>query len=368
MIEDQEILVSSLSQQGISEPLIRRHFERLLEEQSKQLLMLNENRLVEQKKSKIDLFKFKKQNQKRNNYETQEKSYSVNYNSAQAIDKPNCACASKITVNAAQSNQEQQQCVRNNEEESKMIFDSQENNRPHKVEPSSLMKIRLQREVVNTQRRNNGLQNDTVALEIIQNCKNDKDKHVPVNHSNDSVYVRLNGTQDKLALENYQSIYATETLKKQEKRTPYNGLENIRNSDNPQLAPKSLKCRAQQLLNEQTGVSYPPQKSYPHYSTPVTNSSNDNGKYSEQYSNDADSQSQYENEAQLQPPNDVCHNECNSPHCTNQSNLTYWPEFQEPKIIGGLTYFARKPQSIPNQKNLNVENHKCSSSEKFYVS
>jgi hypothetical protein len=358
MIEDQEMLVSSLTQQGIPEPLICRHFERLLEEQRKQLQMYSETRLGKQKKvRKDDALKYKKlEKLEKVNYETQEKAHSINCNPMEAVDNPNCSCTSQITDNLVKENPEPQ-CAKQNEEERRICTNLQETNRQHRVEPSSLLKIRLQKEVVNTKKRNNGLQDDAMALEIIKNC-NYKSKHAPSDNQNNFVHLKLNGTQDKSELENYQSMYIPDCLKPKEKRSSYNGLENTRNPQNPQFAPKSARCRALQFSDDASGVLYPPQRPYYQYSTTMMNPSNSsNREHCEncQYSNDVDSTPQAESQVPKQSSNNNYVEEYNTAQYANQNNLTYWPEFQEPKIIGGLTYFARKPQSIP--KEADFQNH-----------
>lgn len=259
MIRDQELLVTSMSQQGIPETLIRRQFDRLIDEQSKQLRLLGDN----------------------------SKSAEAN--------------APRIK--------------RNNSEETRRDNHHQTPTPKTKLEPSSLLKIRLRKEEMDFQKRNNGLQDPVVAQSILKKCTF-KGKTIGKNEDESTraqgQIVRLNGAQDRSEMESLDLHKRTVDVR--EKQKSANGLENARNSQRVEQHTRQQDCEENAVLLS----------------------------------------SQNEQAASVNVANE-------QQHMTQSSfnNLTYWPELQEPRVIGGLTYFARKPQCIPNVPALLCNNYSC---------
>ncbi|XP_008215449.1 uncharacterized protein LOC103317809 isoform X2 [Nasonia vitripennis] len=258
MIRDQELLVTSMSQQGIPETLIRRQFERLMDEQSKQLRLLGDN-------------------------------------------------SKSAEANAPR--------VRRNSSTEDTRRDNETPPRTSRLEPSSLLKIRMRKEETDFRKRNNGLQDPVVARDILKKCSFKVKGAVRRNENSatQGQIVRLNGAQDRSEMESLE-LQPTRSAEVREKQKSANGLENARNS---------------QRVDEQHTRQH-----YCEQSAPLSQ-------------NDQAAIINATNEQQQQQ------------YATQSSfnNLTYWPEFQEPRVIGGLTYFARKPQCIPSPPGLLCDNN-----------
>ncbi|OXU21642.1 hypothetical protein TSAR_003887 [Trichomalopsis sarcophagae] len=241
MIRDQELLVTSMNQQGIPETLIRRQFERLLDEQSKQLRLSGDN-------------------------------------------------SKSAEANAPR--------VRRNNSTEETRLDNQTPPRTSRLEPSSLLKIRLRKEEIDFRKRNNGLQDPLVARDILKKCSFSATR---------GQIARLNGARDRCEMENLE-LQQTRNAEVPEKQKSANGLENARNSQRIDERQRYCEQSATLSRNEQAE------------------------------SINATNEQRYATQSSF-------------------NNLTYWPEFQEPRVIGGLTYFARKQPCIPNASGLLCDNY-----------
>ncbi|KAI4504417.1 hypothetical protein M0802_000888 [Mischocyttarus mexicanus] len=131
------------------------------------------------------------------------------------------------------------------------------------VEPSSLLKLKLYKEVIRPQKRNNGLQNpDTIqkALEILNNPESKVGLEYLVNLNRNKPKIKLNGIQDPNEVtpdlisrppnfNNSNSI--------PQRGISANGLENSRNPNNP--IPQPLKYLKKSEIGT-IGNEYPKQK------------------------------------------------------------------------------------------------------------
>lgn len=133
----------------------------------------------------------------------------------------------------------------------------EQNKRP--VEPSSLLKMRMYKEVIRPQKRNNGLQDpDTIqkVLETLKNPSSRKGLEYLANITKKKSTIRLNGVQKPNEIpEDMRSRPPAETSSQPQKNTSANGLENKRNSNNPMpciLRPKTI--------NEPAMMEYPRQR------------------------------------------------------------------------------------------------------------
>ncbi|XP_036143706.1 uncharacterized protein LOC105840427 isoform X2 [Monomorium pharaonis] len=119
----------------------------------------------------------------------------------------------------------------------------QQNRRP--VETSSLLKMRMYKEIICPQKRNNGLQdpeNIQKMLQALNDPTSKKGLEYLANLTKKKPIVKLNGIQDFNEIpEDMQLRPATETPSQSHKRISANGLENTRNPNNPSshiLRPK----------------------------------------------------------------------------------------------------------------------------------
>jgi len=127
------------------------------------------------------------------------------------------------------------------------------------AETSSLLKMRVYKEIICPQKRNNGLQDpDSIQkmLETLKDSKSRKGLEYLANLAKKKPTVKLNGIQDSHEiLEDMQQRPSTETRLQSQKRILANGLENDRNPNNPPLRVLRPK-RADELLM----MEYPRQK------------------------------------------------------------------------------------------------------------
>ena len=273
MIRDQELLVSSMSQQGIPAALIRRQFDRLLDEQNKQLQFQNKEDLSHRCSQSSS-------------------SYVKTNNSQNSIH-----CSKKLTENER---------------------------RAKKLEPSSLLKIRAEKKSIDLQSRNNGLQEPEKAFKIIEKSKT----KFTVSCNN----VKLNGTQDENETRDLLAAQIHDTSNMCKKQPSANGLENSRNTYHSAATLKS--CAEKQNVHRlECHCNIPSQIPSPSHgcadSCPLTK----NAMPINLPASQAPAQTYSDNHTQ---ENSIAQNE-------NLSNMTFHPELLEPKIIGGLLYFARKP-------------------------
>lgn len=110
-----------------------------------------------------------------------------------------------------------------------------QNRRPS--ETSSLLKMRVYKEIICPQKRNNGLQdpdNIQKMLETLKDPTSRKGLEYLANLAKKKPIVRLNGTQDSNETpEDMQLRPSTKISAQSQKRVPSNGLENSRNPNNP---------------------------------------------------------------------------------------------------------------------------------------
>ncbi|XP_072764374.1 uncharacterized protein [Anoplolepis gracilipes] len=125
-------------------------------------------------------------------------------------------------------------------------------------EPSSLLKIRMYKEMIRPQKRNNGLQDpDTVqkVLETLKNPSSRKGLEYLSNISKKKPSIRLNGVQDPNEIpEDMQPRPPVETSPPRNKISA-NGLKNTRNPNNP--VPGILRPKR---IDEPVMVEYPRQR------------------------------------------------------------------------------------------------------------
>ncbi|TGZ50600.1 Beta-hexosaminidase subunit beta [Temnothorax longispinosus] len=111
----------------------------------------------------------------------------------------------------------------------------QQNRKP--TETSSLLKMRVYKEIICPQKRNNGLQdpdNIQKMLEALKDPTSRKGLEYLANLAKRKPIVRLNGIQNSNEIpEDMQPRPSTETPSQSQKRIPANGLENSRNPNNP---------------------------------------------------------------------------------------------------------------------------------------
>ena len=340
MRHDQDYLVTTLAQQGESEPVIRRHLDRLIEEQTKQLQFFNYN---------CDY------NNSQNQYP--KKSSSQTINSRVTADIPN------------QRNQI------NNEEKQNEADQTSDQWNLSKVEPLSLIKLKMEKESRASMRKNNGLQDDSLALEIVNKHK--------YGHSNER-NVKFNGTQNREDLPN-EYLQAIQDTEQKVKKVPFNGLENFRRPNNPPMNSKSRAIK-ELLKRKEPPAVYPPQKNL--YSCNNRNYQSQSRQESNYQSQQNQESNYYQNrKVQSCEPNVENHRTSNqsmvhpqftetspnyagSPNncecCTSQINNSQQQQqlntvqgFQEPRIIGGVTYYARNPQCIPQIPGFRYDNYSC---------
>jgi len=133
----------------------------------------------------------------------------------------------------------------------------QQNKRP--AETSSLLKMRVYKEIICPQKRNNGLQdpdNIQKMLEALKDPTSRKGLEYLANLSKKKPIIRLNGIQNSNEIpEDMQSRPSTEIPSQSQKKISANGLENSRNPNNPLsrvLRPKRA--------DEPSMTEYPRQK------------------------------------------------------------------------------------------------------------
>ncbi|XP_011879971.1 PREDICTED: uncharacterized protein LOC105568712 [Vollenhovia emeryi] len=110
----------------------------------------------------------------------------------------------------------------------------QQNRRP--IETSSLLKMRVYKEIICPQKRNNGLQdleNVQKMLEVLKDPTNRKGLEYLANLAEKKPIVRLNGIQDSNEIPENKQPRASEVPSQSQKRVLANGLENSRNPNNP---------------------------------------------------------------------------------------------------------------------------------------
>jgi len=124
------------------------------------------------------------------------------------------------------------------------------------TEPSSLLKMRVYKEVICPQKRNNGLQDPRTiqqALETLQDPASRRDLQYLASLAKKKPVVRLNGTQDPNEIpEDMLPRPPVETIAQSRKGVSANGLENTRNPNNP--PPRVLRSKR---ADEPVMMEYP---------------------------------------------------------------------------------------------------------------
>lgn len=259
------------------------------------------------------------------------------------------------------------------------------------VEPSSLLQLRLYKEVIQPQKRNNGLQDPETVRESLQALKSgetQKGLEYLANLNKKETVIRLNGTQESGEIPANILQRTPESFQEMSKQVSANGLENKRNHNNP-LPPPVVKIRHledrnfefprtknsyrlpnyTQVAERENGSVAPvlhshqhPQVDYAYNQiSPVNLSISQNSRNSQQlkqfYMNrqtasDAQGDTVVPelreisgNEYTNQPGGDQQTKNCLQQHGGMIMGST---DIQEPIIIGGITYLARKPNYIHN--------------------
>ncbi|KAH0951571.1 hypothetical protein HN011_005613 [Eciton burchellii] len=130
------------------------------------------------------------------------------------------------------------------------------------IESSSLLKMRVYKDVIRPQRRNNGLQDpDTIqkALEALKDPMSKRGLEYLANLTKRKPMIKLNGVQDanEIPEELHLSLDAIEVPVQIPKKILANGLENSRNPNNPVSRPVLRSKRIEQPIET---AEYPRQK------------------------------------------------------------------------------------------------------------
>lgn len=174
-----------------------------------------------------------------------------------------------ICYNPYYSNSEQQKISQNKEHNpsSSNSIDNQrlsmdfanfeQSKRP--AEPSSLLKMRMYKEIIRPQKRNNGLQDPNTVQKVLETLKNPSSRkglEYLANITKKKPAIRLNGVQDSNEIpEDMQPRPPVEMSSQPQKRISVNGLENTRNPNNP--APRILRPKR---ADEPAMMEYPRQR------------------------------------------------------------------------------------------------------------
>ncbi|XP_076237949.1 uncharacterized protein LOC143181452 [Calliopsis andreniformis] len=131
------------------------------------------------------------------------------------------------------------------------------------AEPSSLLKMRMYKEVIRPQRRNNGLQDPEVARKQLKELETSaevkKGLEYLANLASKKAVVKLNGIQERNEMEHeWRERLITSNYQSPPKNVCANGLENERNPDNPPPQRLSNMKKLEQELSRE----YPRQKQY----------------------------------------------------------------------------------------------------------
>ncbi|XP_076683136.1 uncharacterized protein LOC143376544 [Andrena cerasifolii] len=133
----------------------------------------------------------------------------------------------------------------------------------HNSEPSSLLKMRVYKQVIRPQRSNNGLQDPEVARKQLEQLKSSADVRMGLEYlarlSPNKQPVKLNGTQDRNEMEEeWRERLIASSQQSPSKRIPANGLMNERGPNNPHPQRQAtLRKMGPDLTRE-----YPRQKQY----------------------------------------------------------------------------------------------------------
>lgn len=126
------------------------------------------------------------------------------------------------------------------------------------TEPSSLLKMRMYKEIIRPQKRNNGLQDPNTIQKVLETLKNPSDRKGLEYLANITKKkpIRLNGVQDSNEIpEDMQPRPPVEISPQPQKKISANGLENTRNPNNP--APCILRPK---IADEPAIMEYPRQR------------------------------------------------------------------------------------------------------------
>lgn len=174
-----------------------------------------------------------------------------------------------MCYNSYYPNSEQQQIWQNKEhnpsssnsidnQRLSMDFANFEQNK-RSTESSSLLKMRMYKEIIRPQKRNNGLQDPSTVQKVLETLKNPSSRkglEYLTNITKKKPVIRLNGVQDPNEIsEDMQLRSSVEISPHLRKKISANGLENTRNPNNP--APYILRPKR---ADEPAMMEYPRQR------------------------------------------------------------------------------------------------------------
>ncbi|XP_014228557.1 putative uncharacterized protein DDB_G0271606 [Trichogramma pretiosum] len=356
MLQDQELLVSTMSQQGIPETLIKRHFDRLLEEQCKQIQVLETSCLVQEQPINNNNHRlsgggeaFYREQQQQQQQAVEQQRHQMQYHHQQQQQQQE---EEGVDTRPAEPHQQQQQQPK------------------PRLEPSSLVRMRLEKEAKLLSHKNNGLQELAVAQEILSS---NKYGHLSRNQC------RLDGTQDSEDMDRISREMGLrhEQQERSRKKPSSNGLENSRRAGNPPPNSRSHALR-QLLLAQEQPVVYPPQRGDSSIycnrqrelgccEQPQQQQQQQPQQQPQTYANEQHKRQEvYElqkmqqhhqfqtmeqqQRQQLQQQQHQQQQQQPQPTAApmyQQQQQTHSNDLLEPRIIGGVTYLARKQQCIP---------------------
>lgn len=133
----------------------------------------------------------------------------------------------------------------------------------HTSEPSSLLKMRVYKQVIRPQRSNNGLQDPEIARKQLEEMKTSAEVRMGLEYlaklSPSKQPVKLNGTQDRNEMEEeWRERLIASNQQSPSKRIPANGLMNDRGPNNP---PPHRQATLKKMGHD-LGREYPRQKQY----------------------------------------------------------------------------------------------------------
>ncbi|KAF7993371.1 hypothetical protein HCN44_007874 [Aphidius gifuensis] len=298
MIHDQELLVSTLRQHGISEDIMKRQFDSLLAEQKKQLFYLDQLQNHE-----VDSPSDSKNNTQRRrisrlddgkpewmaritppwiSYATLDNE--INNSNTQMHEirsNEQVVCQPDANLYELQKQQQQQQqpeigfthqhynqnpnthtqngdtdismrvCDHNNDNHLESRSNNANNNR---------LPVRVYNDIMKKQKQNNGLQDpETIklAMEMLKNPRHQKGLEYVEKLNRKNEIVKLNGVQDPDETYQTHQNYSNIVDNKMNTKICANGLENTRNSNNP-ISASLLQLKKN--FNEPVYAEYPRRK------------------------------------------------------------------------------------------------------------
>ncbi|XP_015114524.1 uncharacterized protein LOC107039436 [Diachasma alloeum] len=264
--------------------------------------------------------------------------------------------------------------------------------RKARVEPSSLLKLKIYKDVVKRQRQNNGLQDAATvkeAMEALRNPVTRKRLEYLANLEKKEKQIKLNGIQDpeESLLQNWPHRPPDYVLQQLKREARANGLENKRNPDNPRPPVPIFERNGSESMPVYPGRVEGDQQFYSMH--PSLGNDGIHQNCASALRNVGDPSQGYKNNFQAHVNNQVQGGTSGSQQCLNvgrsssvpfdmysQQRQEYFQEtpksclrggqgdgnghgqiqgqcyvrrfFEEPRVIGGVKYIGRKPEFIPN--------------------